>query len=134
MSKSQSDPSALLTSLKAASSRHGTACLVSVALAKSPVADKRSWGALRGYDAEKQEWGWARAAPVSQKSGGDPSSSPKKARRKVAPAPACCAVHTHLRTGHVCGSACCTSVFQKRCRASAQLGGAVGLHEVARSD
>lgn len=37
----------------------------------------------RDYDAEKKQWGWARAAPISQKLGGDPSSSPKKARRKV---------------------------------------------------
>ncbi len=37
----------------------------------------------RDYDAEKKQWGWARPAPVSQKLGGDPSSSPKKARRKV---------------------------------------------------
>ncbi|EIE25476.1 hypothetical protein COCSUDRAFT_13684 [Coccomyxa subellipsoidea C-169] len=35
------------------------------------------------YDAEKKEWGWARPAPVSQKQGGDASSSPKKARRKA---------------------------------------------------
>ncbi|CAL5219145.1 g922 [Coccomyxa viridis] len=35
------------------------------------------------YDAEKQEWGWTRPAPISQRSGGDPSSSPKKARRKA---------------------------------------------------
>ncbi|CAL8460675.1 g205 [Coccomyxa elongata] len=35
------------------------------------------------YDAEKKQWGWARPAPVSQKLGGDPSSSPKKARRKA---------------------------------------------------
>ena len=37
----------------------------------------------RDYDAEKKQWGWARPAPISQKLGGDPSSSPKKARRKV---------------------------------------------------
>lgn len=39
--------------------------------------------ARRDYNPEQQEWGWARPAPVSQKSGGDASSSPKKARRKV---------------------------------------------------
>lgn len=37
----------------------------------------------RDYDTEKGEWGWTRAPPVSQKLGGDASSSPKKARRKV---------------------------------------------------
>ena len=37
----------------------------------------------RDYDADKEEWGWARAAPVSQKTGGDASSSPKNARRKA---------------------------------------------------
>ena len=39
----------------------------------------------RAYDEEKQEWSWTRAPPVSQKLGGDPSSSPKKARKKVHP-------------------------------------------------
>ena len=52
-------------------------------LADAQWLTKRCCGACRDYDAEKQEWGWARPAPVSQKSGGDASSSPKKARRKV---------------------------------------------------
>ena len=46
-------------------------------------ADNLCCGAGRDYNAEKEEWGWARPPPVSQKTGGDASSSPKKARRKV---------------------------------------------------
>lgn len=36
----------------------------------------------RDWNAEKKEWGWARAPPVSQKSGGEPDT-PKKLRKKV---------------------------------------------------
>ena len=53
------------------------------AACNSSGADERCRVARRDYNMEQQEWGWARPAPVSQKSGGDASSSPKKARRKV---------------------------------------------------
>ena len=103
-------------SRNAASSKGGTLQLAHV----SPRADKRSRGACRDYNAEKLEWGWARAAPVSQKSGGDTSSSPKKARRKVR---ACTHLLRHPHTLAclcICVSACCTPVYPTWCMASAQ--------------
>ena len=40
------------------------------------------WHLCRGWNEEKQEWGWSREPPVSQQRGGDPNS-PKKIRKKV---------------------------------------------------
>ena len=47
--------------------------------AKPPLILKLQF---RDWDAEKKKWGWARAPPVSQKSGGEPDT-PKKLRKKV---------------------------------------------------